>query len=65
MAIDESTVWATIMGIVIFLFGVSKIPQLARANGQTKAEYEDSNICGLYIVNSGQRTLISYSCRSV
>ncbi len=40
MAFDDPVVWVLIIAVVIFLFGSSKIPQLARSLGQARKEFE-------------------------
>ncbi len=40
MAFDSPMVWILIVAVVVFLFGAGKIPQLARAVGQAKKEFE-------------------------
>ena len=42
MALDDPVVWVLIIAVVIFLFGSSKIPQLARSIGQARREFETS-----------------------
>ena len=42
MAWDDPVVWALIAGVVIFLFGASKIPQFARSLGQARKEFTDA-----------------------
>ncbi len=41
MAWDDPIVWVLIIAVVIFLFGASRIPQLARAFGRARREFED------------------------
>ncbi len=41
MAFDDPVVWLLIIAMAIVLFGTSRIPQLARAIGQSKREYEN------------------------
>ena len=40
MALDDPIVWVLILGVVIFLFGSSKIPQFARSLGQARKEFD-------------------------
>lgn len=40
MAFDDPIVWVLILGVVIFLFGSSKIPQFARSLGQARKEFD-------------------------
>ena len=39
MAWDDPIVWVLIIAVVVFLFGANKIPQLARAVGQARKEF--------------------------
>jgi sec-independent protein translocase protein TatA len=41
LAFDDPVVWVLIIAVVIFLFGSSKIPQLARSIGQARREFEN------------------------
>jgi len=38
--LNDPMVWLLIVVLVVFLFGASKIPQLARAFGEAKREFE-------------------------
>ncbi len=40
MAFDDPVVWVLIIALVVFLFGSNKIPQVARALGQAKKEFD-------------------------
>jgi TatA/E family protein of Tat protein translocase len=40
MAFDDPVVWVLIIAIVVFMFGSSKIPGLARALGQARREFD-------------------------
>ncbi|MDG6997497.1 MAG: twin-arginine translocase TatA/TatE family subunit [Nitrososphaerota archaeon] len=40
MAFDDPIVWILILGVVVFLFGSSKIPQFARSLGQARKEFD-------------------------
>jgi sec-independent protein translocase protein TatA len=40
MAFDDPIVWLLIVGIVVLLFGASRIPKLARAFGEARREYK-------------------------
>ena len=41
VALDDPIVWVLILGVVIFLFGSSKIPQFARSLGQARKEFDN------------------------
>lgn len=41
MAFDDPVVWVMIIALAIFLFGSNKIPQVARALGQAKKEFDN------------------------
>jgi sec-independent protein translocase protein TatA len=41
MAFDDPIVWVLILGVVIFMFGSSKIPQFAKALGQARKEFDN------------------------
>lgn len=43
MAFDDPIVWVLIIAVVIFLFGANKIPQLAKAVGQAKREFDQAS----------------------
>ncbi len=43
MAFDDPIVWVLIVGVVILLFGSSKIPNLARALGRARREFEQAS----------------------
>ena len=40
MALDDPVVWVLIIGALVFLFGGSKIPGLAKAMGQARREFD-------------------------
>jgi sec-independent protein translocase protein TatA len=40
MAFDDPIVWILIVAVVVFLFGSSKIPGIAKALGQARREFE-------------------------
>lgn len=40
MAFDDPIVWVLIVAVVIFLFGSSKIPGLAKSLGQARREFD-------------------------
>jgi sec-independent protein translocase protein TatA len=40
MAFDDPIVWVLIVAVVVFLFGASKIPSLARSLGQARREFD-------------------------
>lgn|SRR5487761_1179090 len=40
MAFDDPVVWILIITAVVFLFGGNKIPQLARAMGEARREFD-------------------------
>ncbi|MCL5068288.1 MAG: twin-arginine translocase TatA/TatE family subunit [Thaumarchaeota archaeon] len=40
MAWDDPVVWVLIFAMVIFLFGSDKLPQIARALGEAKKEFD-------------------------
>jgi sec-independent protein translocase protein TatA len=40
MAFDDPVVWILIVALVVFLFGSNKIPDIARAMGQARREFE-------------------------
>jgi sec-independent protein translocase protein TatA len=40
MAFDDPLVWVLIAAVIIFLFGSSKIPALARSLGQARREFD-------------------------
>ena len=42
MSLDDPVVWILIGTIVVFLFGASKIPGLARALGQARREFDNA-----------------------
>jgi sec-independent protein translocase protein TatA len=42
MAFDDPIVWILIVGAVVFLFGSSKIPSLAKALGQARREFNSA-----------------------
>lgn len=42
MAWDDPVVWALIVGVIVFLFGASKIPSFAKALGQARREFSDA-----------------------
>jgi len=41
MAFDDPVVWLLIIGVAVIFFGSSKIPQLARALGQARKEFDN------------------------
>ena len=41
LAFDDPIVWILILGLVVFLFGSSKIPQFAKSLGQARREFEN------------------------
>lgn len=41
LAFDDPVVWVLIIALVVFLFGSNKIPQVARALGQAKKEFDN------------------------
>lgn len=43
MGLDDPTVWILIALIVVFMFGASKIPQLARSLGQARREFDNAS----------------------
>ena len=43
MAFDDPIVWVLIIAVVVFLFGANKIPQLAKAIGQAKREFDQAS----------------------
>jgi len=40
LALDDPIVWILIIAVVVFLFGASKIPSLARSIGQARREFD-------------------------
>src|SRR5579862_4531755 len=42
MAWDDPVVWILIIAVVVFLFGSSKIPSIARALGEARREFDKS-----------------------
>jgi sec-independent protein translocase protein TatA len=42
MAWDDPVVWVLIVAVVVFLFGSSKIPSIARALGDARREFDNS-----------------------
>ena len=40
MAFDDPIVWILIIAVVVFLFGATKIPSLARSIGQARREFD-------------------------
>jgi sec-independent protein translocase protein TatA len=42
MAWDDPVVWVLIVAVVVFLFGSSKIPSIARALGEARREFDSS-----------------------
>lgn len=42
MALDDPVVWVLIFAVVIFLFGSSKLPQLAKSIGQARRELDSA-----------------------
>jgi sec-independent protein translocase protein TatA len=42
MAFDDPIVWVLIVAVVVFLFGASKIPSLARSLGQARREFSSA-----------------------
>jgi sec-independent protein translocase protein TatA len=42
LAWDDPVVWVLIVAVVVFLFGSSKIPSIARALGQARREFDSS-----------------------
>lgn len=40
MALDDPIVWVLVLGVVIFLFGSSKIPQFAKSLGHARREFD-------------------------
>ncbi len=40
---DDPIVWILILAVIVFLFGASKIPGLARAFGQARKEYDKAS----------------------
>lgn len=42
MAFDDPIVWVLIVAVVIFLFGSSKIPALAKSLGQARREFDSA-----------------------
>lgn len=43
MAWDDPVVWILIIAVVVFLFGSSKIPALAKSLGQAKKEFDEAS----------------------
>jgi len=41
MAFDDPIVWVMVVGLAVLLFGSSKIPQLARALGEARKEFDN------------------------
>ncbi len=42
MAFDDPIVWVLIVAVVVFLFGSTKIPSIARALGEARREFDRS-----------------------
>lgn len=42
MAFDDPIVWVLIVTVVVFLFGSSKIPSIAKAIGQARREFDSA-----------------------
>jgi sec-independent protein translocase protein TatA len=42
LAWDDPVVWILIVAVVVFLFGSSKIPSIARALGEARREFDSS-----------------------
>jgi sec-independent protein translocase protein TatA len=42
MAWDDPVVWVLIVAVIVFLFGSTKIPSIARAIGQARREFDTS-----------------------
>jgi len=40
LALDDPIVWILIIAVVVFLFGASKIPSLARSIGEARREFD-------------------------
>ncbi|MDG6996187.1 MAG: twin-arginine translocase TatA/TatE family subunit [Nitrososphaerota archaeon] len=40
MALDDPVVWILIIAVIVFLFGASKIPALARSLGEARKEFD-------------------------
>ncbi len=43
MAWDDPVVWILIVGMVVFLFGANKIPQIAKGLGEARREFENAS----------------------
>lgn len=43
MALDDPVVWILIVGLAVLLFGSNKIPELARALGQARREFDSAS----------------------
>jgi sec-independent protein translocase protein TatA len=52
MAWDDPIVWVLIVTAVIFLFGSNKIPELARAIGKAKREFDQARSGFMGAINS-------------
>lgn len=52
MAWDDPIVWVLIVTAVIFLFGSNKIPEMARAIGKAKREFDQARTGFMGAINS-------------
>ena len=63
MAFDDPIVWILIVAVVVFLFGASKIPSLARSIGEARREF-DKGVKGEPPGTTQQQTLAQPATQS-